>query len=560
MRIVEVRLSGFGRFTDLALSFPENFKVILGSNEAGKSTVVDAITGVLFGFRRGQKNLRERYKPWHSTQYSASLVLHDEDDVRYLIGRDFEHDRLELFRGQGVRLAPLSENDLEQILQDGLGITTPQLFESTLLIRQPESSLVVRDRRAASRLAEALGRKISGGDDNAPYSQALRAIQDKLAEIDAPGLSGSLSELEAELARRERDFAQIDQGHARYATLLEERDRLRSGLATFESELSEMKTEVHDDRAAMVDAENRNRVLGELAEVQRLLNGMARDEAGLSGAADDRSPAPVAPGVIARAEELARHLSGVEVERRYQEEGTRQYRAEVDLLEQEIAATKAKLSLLDPHLLSAEVQSRLAHLLPIVHENTARLGDLFPRVDSLLERLRRLRIYRLVSFSSAFVTTGGAAIASGFLPRFHAWSVCAFAGVLTASTGLFLFWSARLRVSASRMDTEIERREADLRERRMEMDRILQGKTPSQFQAELEASRVYQKDLWDLEQMLAQKQQTAGEHDSRPGRGRPSGYSAGIGRHPELRRLPRFRTTACPGRTTAGREEGTGGR
>ena len=75
MKILEVRLSGFGRFQDLTLSFPGNFKLILGANEAGKSTIVDAVSGVLFGFRRNQKNLRERYQPRQGEKYSASLLI-----------------------------------------------------------------------------------------------------------------------------------------------------------------------------------------------------------------------------------------------------------------------------------------------------------------------------------------------------------------------------------------------------------------------------------------------------------------------------------------------------
>ncbi|MES2999465.1 MAG: AAA family ATPase [Pseudomonadota bacterium] len=55
MRIKDLNLFAYGKFTDKALSFPKNahdFHVIIGPNEAGKSTVRRAILELLFGMER----------------------------------------------------------------------------------------------------------------------------------------------------------------------------------------------------------------------------------------------------------------------------------------------------------------------------------------------------------------------------------------------------------------------------------------------------------------------------------------------------------------------------
>ncbi|MBY4595451.1 AAA family ATPase [Ottowia caeni] len=55
MRINELKLIAYGKFTDHLLSFPKaehDFHVIIGPNEAGKSTVRKAITELLFGMHR----------------------------------------------------------------------------------------------------------------------------------------------------------------------------------------------------------------------------------------------------------------------------------------------------------------------------------------------------------------------------------------------------------------------------------------------------------------------------------------------------------------------------
>ena len=55
MRINELHLIAYGKFTNHKLPFPKevhDFHVIIGRNEAGKSTVRRAITELLFGMER----------------------------------------------------------------------------------------------------------------------------------------------------------------------------------------------------------------------------------------------------------------------------------------------------------------------------------------------------------------------------------------------------------------------------------------------------------------------------------------------------------------------------
>ena len=52
MKIREIRLDGFGKFKRLILTFPADFTFVHGTTEAGKTTLVDAVTAVLFGLKR----------------------------------------------------------------------------------------------------------------------------------------------------------------------------------------------------------------------------------------------------------------------------------------------------------------------------------------------------------------------------------------------------------------------------------------------------------------------------------------------------------------------------
>ena len=156
-------------------------------------------------------------------------------------------------------------------------------------------------------------------------------------------------------------------------------------------------------------------------------------------------------------------------------------------------------------MLSVEVQNQLAHLLPLVNENGGRLGELFPQVDRLVDRLRVLKIVRFTGFALSFLAVVSAIGAREILPRLESLALAGAAGLLVAATAFVVGWSARLNAGAKRLSGEIDRREGDLKAHRQEIERLLQGKTASQFQAELEASRLYKNDLWHLEQALAQK-------------------------------------------------------
>lgn len=111
MKLRRIRLHGFGTFNrgltiDLDSDKPT---LILGQNEAGKSTILNAVTATLFGFR--DQALRRRYEPWEDHEaYAASLDLETEDGRRLRLHRDFNTDQ--------VRVAEVQEDAEVDILFD----------------------------------------------------------------------------------------------------------------------------------------------------------------------------------------------------------------------------------------------------------------------------------------------------------------------------------------------------------------------------------------------------------------------------------------------------------
>lgn len=87
-------LLSFGKFKNKHLYFQEGINLILGNNEAGKSTIHNFIEGMFYGFftygkkRKGYDEMQHKYKPWNSDEYIGSLI-YENDGSMYLIERNF---------------------------------------------------------------------------------------------------------------------------------------------------------------------------------------------------------------------------------------------------------------------------------------------------------------------------------------------------------------------------------------------------------------------------------------------------------------------------------------
>ncbi|NLG84195.1 MAG: AAA family ATPase [Firmicutes bacterium] len=476
MKLVELHLGGFGRFSDFDLAFSPVFTVVVGPNEAGKTTLAEGILGVLFGFRRGLKHLRDRYRPRAGgASYTASLLLVTEDDRRYLLGRDFEHDRLEIFAGEGVRLAPLPETELPTVLRTTLGVDAPLVFESTLFLRRPGAGPFRRERMLALALAEVLGLM--------PEPTATESEKTPPAPRSSPP------------GPEAADHEPLDPLMA----LRREKERLAGLLASLLEEERVLAKKRAALEALWIAQEERKKLEKQLEEIrQRLAEASAKDE-GKEG------PAGPEEANLARAEELAAQIALLEVELRYEEEALRDHEAEIELLEREISLTRAKLEGLAPYLLNPEIQAQVTRILPLINQHMARLGELFPMADRLAGRLRRLRRSFFILLGLGFAAAGVSLGFYGLLSKPYSFLLPGLGVLSWCGAFSLLIRATRLRTTGRRLTTEIEKREEELAARRSEVENLLQGKTIAQYQSELEAKKLYENDLWQLEQTLAQK-------------------------------------------------------
>jgi uncharacterized protein YhaN len=94
MKLVELHIQGFGKLVDRTVRFAPGLNLIFGPNEAGKSTLQQAILTLLYGFfdegtiTAAKRTALSALQPWDTrTSYAGSMT--------YLLdnGQSFRVDR-----------------------------------------------------------------------------------------------------------------------------------------------------------------------------------------------------------------------------------------------------------------------------------------------------------------------------------------------------------------------------------------------------------------------------------------------------------------------------------
>ncbi|HEY8883727.1 MAG TPA: ATP-binding protein, partial [Chloroflexota bacterium] len=183
MRIERVEVAGFGCLVDREFEFAPGLNVICGPNEAGKSTLLQAILALLYGFPGGRGHLaglspRDLCLPWQGDRFSGNLVASLDDGQRFRLERDFKQERTKVYRQPGAEDVTNQFNPGRRGLVDFadqyLGLST-LVFQASALIRQEGLELEKGD-------VDALHSKLETLADSGGVEQSAQKALEKLEE------------------------------------------------------------------------------------------------------------------------------------------------------------------------------------------------------------------------------------------------------------------------------------------------------------------------------------------------------------------------------------------
>ena len=276
MKILNLHIDGFGRFFDRALGpFQRPVTVFLGPNEAGKSTVLEFVRRVFFGFPDGRSSSNP-YRPLAGGRHGGRVTFVDDD------GRTVTVQRFQGTGGGPVELTaasggPLPKGELSRLL----GHHSRDVFQNvfTFTLDDLHSDKLLSDDSVNSQL-------YSAGMGATKLPAAMKALESEKQSLFLKGgqkhkiiLAGNeLGEIDSKLAEVAGNAEAYSSLTSRLKEVDEELERLSGLRQEHQSKLGHHK----QLESAWDDWNDLNQFEGQLAELPAIddfpVNGVGRLE------------------------------------------------------------------------------------------------------------------------------------------------------------------------------------------------------------------------------------------------------------------------------------------
>lgn len=229
MRITDVRIDQFGAWQDLRLSLQSSgLTVVHGPNEAGKSTLLRFVRGMLYGFERTPDLAEEG-----PSGGSLGVRVRGEN---YELERRITPGQPTFFRCRnGSR--PLSEMQFEELLQH----VDAEVFQTiyTLGLKELRELGTLQAERVSEYIyGSSLGRV---GQRLMRAEQRIRQFNEELVKSNAPG--GKLFDLSGRYESTREALAKSDQVMTRYRDAVRETSELEAQLQSTQRKLEQLQRE-----------------------------------------------------------------------------------------------------------------------------------------------------------------------------------------------------------------------------------------------------------------------------------------------------------------------------
>ena len=309
MRITRLRLTHFKSHEELEIEPAAGLTVIRGPNEAGKSTIGQAIELVLF--RKADADCEDIRRAWEWGSTAPPEVQLDFEvegrpgTLRKRFGGDRSDGELTL-GDQTIRDHTLIGDEVAELI----GIPTEAFFRATANVGHSELKAVVGDEPA---IGDRLQKAVSGADrGTAVARKKLEAAVHRYRTEGSrsPGLLKVVREemavLEAELANGERALTRLQADRAQWVEAHERRGELDVTLARQQADLAEAQR-AQDLAARRDDAQDRYDRLRRAADLTEEGNRLQRE-------LPTRVPLPQLGSAVSRVHGLEFEISELDAE------------------------------------------------------------------------------------------------------------------------------------------------------------------------------------------------------------------------------------------------------
>lgn len=225
-------VDGFGKLAGLVVELRPGLNVVLGENEAGKSTLFDFVAGVLFGFPRQKADDRFRLPVRGGRHGGAIEIVHPDGSLR--VERHGQPSRqLAVLHRDG---STASESDLAQIL----GGASKDVFRTVFAVD-------LDDLRRLDGLGDEAVREVlfssSVLGQRRSAARALAELEGRCDELVRPRQGGLANSVLAELRQARSALAVARTEAARHPQIRFELERCAEALAELQAEREQARDE-----------------------------------------------------------------------------------------------------------------------------------------------------------------------------------------------------------------------------------------------------------------------------------------------------------------------------
>lgn len=192
MKLVWLMPVAFGKFSsDEPLVLSDGLNIIMGENEAGKSTLGAFILGMLYGFKKEgvtrvyRTSEYERYRPWKGKEYRGVMV-YENDGQRFRLERSFDPDVVRIYDDStGEDLTRSFSQDTRKeydFVAEHLGLSQKE-FRNTVWVEQLGS---VQEAGLGPEIQGKLESIVYGGTEDVALGKALGVLIEARNRIKSP--------------------------------------------------------------------------------------------------------------------------------------------------------------------------------------------------------------------------------------------------------------------------------------------------------------------------------------------------------------------------------------
>ena len=101
VKINKLKINAYGKLKDKEIELDDHINVVHGENEAGKSTILNFITNMLYGISKNKNGKEysdfEKYKPWNVEDFSGKIEYELDNKETFEVFRDFKKKNPQIF-------------------------------------------------------------------------------------------------------------------------------------------------------------------------------------------------------------------------------------------------------------------------------------------------------------------------------------------------------------------------------------------------------------------------------------------------------------------------------